>query len=155
MHSSGLNITALTFTPYYSEIEDRIRLVVNYADFANRVDFWITRAFLLKLAPSWEEYGYRYGTAQAVSSGESKTTQPTVSATDGGTLAVTDKEGVLLETVDMTYEVSNEMFEICLRGRDTQAVALLNEEMMMTLIKTIFNAAPHMQWGISPALLAS
>lgn len=155
MHSGGLDITALTFTPYYSEIEDRIRLVINYADFANRVDFWITRAFLLKLVPSWEEYGYRYGTAQMEGSSESQTTQPTVSATNGSTLAVTDKAGILLETVDMTYEVSNGMFEICLRGRNARAVALLNEEMMMTLIKTIFNAAPHMQWGISPALLAS
>lgn len=155
MHSSKSIITALTFTPYYSEIEDRIRLVINYADFLNRVDFWITRAFLLKLAPSWEEYSYRYGSPQMMSSHKASPSLSNSSGTDNSTLAVTDKEGVLLEAVDMTYEVSNGMFEIRLRGKEIEAIAVVNEEMMMVLIKTIFNAAPHQQWGISPELLAS
>lgn len=154
MHSSGSIITALTFTPYYSQIEDRIRLVVNYADFANRIDFWITRAFLLRLAPSWEEYYFRYANHQKINA-DTHQNSSEAAATDNSTLAVTDKAGVLLEAVDMTFDSSTGTFEICLRGNDTQAVARLNEEMMMALIKTIFNAAPHMQWGISPALLAS
>lgn len=143
--------TAHTFTTFYSEIEDRLRLVINYADYANRIDFWITRAFLLKLAPSWEEYTYLYGTAQAMSSSEPDSSGNT--QTDISTLAVTEKKGVLLEAVDMTFDISTGTFEIRLRGHDTQATAFLNEEMMMSLIKTIFNAAPHLQWGVSPSLL--
>lgn len=153
MHSSGSIITAQTFTPYYSQTEDRIRLVVNYTDFTNRIDFWITRAFLLKLAPSWEEYYFRYASHQKINTDTHESSSETA-ATDNSTLSVTEKAGVLLEAVDMTFDNSTETFEIRLRGSDTQAVAVLSEEMMMTLIKTIFNAAPHMQWGISPALLA-
>ena len=36
-------ILANTFTPLYDELEDRIRIVVNYQDIQNRIDFVITR----------------------------------------------------------------------------------------------------------------
>lgn len=153
MQSIPITVAAHTFTTMYSELEDRLRLIINYADFENRMDFWITRAFLLKLAPSWEEYSYRYSTGQV--RGESKTAGSANIPTDSSTLAVTDKEGMLLEAVDMTYESTTGMFEIRLRSENRQAVAFLNEEMMLNLIRTIFNAAPHLQWGVSPSLLAS
>lgn len=146
-------VAAHTFTTLYSELEDRLRLVINYADYANRIDFWITRAFLLKLAPSWEEYSYRYAAPKIMSNNESVQNLPNNTATDSSTLAVTHKEGVLLEAVDMMFEVSVGTFEIRLRGKGTEAVAILNEEMMITLIKTIFNAAPHIQWGVSSKLM--
>lgn len=153
MQSIPTTVTAYTFTTLYSELEDRLRLIINYADYINRIDFWITRAFLLKLAPSWEEYNYRYSKAQITNSSESS--ESTKTPTDESTLNVTYKEGELLEAVDMTYDSSTNMFEIRLRSQNTQAVALLNEEMMLLLIKTIFNAAPHVQWGVSPLLLIS
>lgn len=153
MQSTSITVAAHTFTTLYSEPEDRLRLIINYADYENRMDFWITRAFLLKLAPSWEEYGYRYSTGQMTH--ESKTAASANIPTDNSTLAVTHKEGMLLEAVDMTYESTTGMFEIRLRSGNGQAVALLNEETMQNLIRTIFNAAPHLQWGVSPSLLAS
>lgn len=145
-------ILATTFTPYYCEAEDRVRLVVNYADFANRIDFWITRAFLLKLLPSMEEYLYTYTSPQILNSPQ-KTHSRETTSTDSGTLAVTEKEGILLEAVDMTYVADTSMFEIRMRGRGSQTLAVLDEQMMMAVLKSIFGAAPHMQWGISPRLL--
>ncbi|MDD5210825.1 MAG: hypothetical protein PHV62_00275 [Sulfuricurvum sp.] len=145
-------ILATTFTPYYCETEDRVRLVINYTDYSNRVDFWITRAFLLKLLPSMEEYLYSYATSNIMNPAQMSNSKET-SATDGGTLAVTHKEGVLLEAVDMTYVTVTGMFEIRMRGKETEAIAVLSEQMMMTVVKSIFGAAPHGHWGISPRLL--
>lgn len=126
--------------------------MINYADFANRADFWITRAFLLKLLPSMEEYLYSYAT-EPVNFLPQNSTSAETSATDGSTLSVTEKEGVLLEAVDMTYIADTQLFELRLRGKSTQAVAVLNAQMMMVMLKSIFSAAPHGQWGISPQLV--
>ncbi|HQS67428.1 MAG TPA: hypothetical protein PLM93_09630 [Sulfuricurvum sp.] len=145
-------IPATTFTPYYCEAEDRIRLVVNYADFTHRVDFWITRAFLLKLLPSMEEYLYTYTSPHVLTPSQATHNKETT-PTDSGTLAVMEKEGILLEAVDMTYTTDTGMFEIRMRGKNVATVAVLSEQMMMAVIQSIFGAAPHMHWGISPQLL--
>ncbi|MDD2266042.1 hypothetical protein [Sulfuricurvum sp.] len=156
MHSNRLAIIAKTFTPYYSEREDRIRLVINYADYPNRVDFWITRAFLLKLLPSWEDYLYRHGNAKNFASAKSlDNSRSGPSATDGGTLVVMEKEAVLLDGVDMTFNSGKGVFEIRLRGRGAVTLAELDDRLMMAVIRSIFAAAPHLHWGISPALLES
>jgi hypothetical protein len=149
-------IIAKTFTPYYSPVEDRIRLVLNYADYTNRVDFWITRAFMLKLLPTWEEYLYRYGNSKQISSSKPSSQNPSgISATNGSTLAVTEKNGVLLESVEMRFDTSSGRFKIRMSGRGAESMALLDEWLMMEMIKSIFAVAPHLQWGISPALLDS
>ena len=49
-------IEAKTFTPLYDEMEDRIRLIVNYKDPYNRIDLMITRAFIIKMVPFLEDY---------------------------------------------------------------------------------------------------
>ncbi|OYZ67096.1 MAG: hypothetical protein B7Y17_00450 [Sulfuricurvum sp. 24-42-5] len=147
-------ILATTFTPYYCEVEDRVRLVINYADFTHRIDFWITRAFLLKLLPSMEEYFYSHATLSLLNSVQTPKSKES-SATDGGTLAVTQKEAVLLEAVDMSYVAHTGMFEIRMRGKETEALAVLDEQLMMAVVKSIFAAAPHGAWGVSPHLLDS
>lgn len=145
-------ILATTFTPYYCEAEDRVRLVINYADFTHRADFWITRAFLLKLLPSMEEYLYTHRASHLLTPTQ-ETHDKETTPTDGGTLAVMEKEAVLLETVDMTYVADTEMFEIRMRGRGVETVAVLNQQMMRAVIQSIFAAAPHGAWGISPRLV--
>ena len=52
-------ISAQTFTPVYDELEDRIRLSVNYQDVNNRIDFLITRNLIINLLPSIEEFIYK------------------------------------------------------------------------------------------------
>ena len=42
-------VSALVFTPLYDQLEDRIRLVINYSDYDNRIDIMITRNFILDL----------------------------------------------------------------------------------------------------------
>lgn len=145
-------ILATTFTPYYCETEDRVRLVINYADFTHRIDFWITRSFLLKLLPAMEEYLYSYAT-EYIRNPSQTNNSTEASATDDSTLAVTLKEGVLLEAVDMTYAADRHLFEIRMRGKNSEALAMLDEQMMMAVVKSIFGAAPHGKWGISPRLL--
>ncbi|MBU4023717.1 hypothetical protein KKF31_00960, partial [bacterium] len=54
------SVKAVSFTPKYDEIEDRIRLSVNYENIADRVDFMISRAFVLKLFPVLDEYMMKF-----------------------------------------------------------------------------------------------
>jgi hypothetical protein len=49
-------IIAQTFTPIYDEVEDRIRVVINYQDIMNRVDYMITRKFILNIIPTIDEF---------------------------------------------------------------------------------------------------
>lgn len=153
--SSSLIVPAKSFTPSYSAKEDRIRVVINYSDYPQRVDFWITRSFFLKLLPSWEEYFYRYGLSDTpdATRAAGAAAIPSTSQTDRDILQLTEKEGVLLESVDMQFDRSKNRFKITLKGSNTEAFAHLSPQMMIGLLHSIFQSAPHLLWGISPALI--
>jgi hypothetical protein len=84
-------IKAQTFTPMYSQSEDRIRLVINYADYSNRIDLWLTRAFLLKLIPTIEDCLDQYDIAPLNSDIQQQTDKDAQSQTDAPMLAMTEK----------------------------------------------------------------
>ena len=50
------NIDAISFTPRYDQVEDRIRLAINYNSIENRVDFMLTRSFILRLFPTCDDF---------------------------------------------------------------------------------------------------
>jgi len=54
------SIIIKTFTPIYDAIEDRIRIAINYQDIHNRIDFMLTRAFLLQILVNFDEYLHTY-----------------------------------------------------------------------------------------------
>jgi hypothetical protein len=53
-------VLAKTFTFQYDGREDRIKMTINYASPEHRMDFFITRSFLLRLFPVIEEIFIKY-----------------------------------------------------------------------------------------------
>jgi len=148
--STAFVVTAKLFTSTYSSKEDRIRLTINYDDYTQRVDFWITRSFFLKLLPIWEEFFYKHSTTTEILQISNISN---ASKTDIHTLELTQKVGGLLESVDMQFNREKNRFKITLKGSNIEALADLSPQMMINLLRSIFQSAPHMQWGISQALL--
>lgn len=145
-------IQAQTFTPYYSAYEDRIRLVINYADYDSRIDLWLTRAFLLKLFPTMEEVMLRYKpdvASPAIAQAHSSAANAASTPTDAGSLAVMEKEGVLIESVDITYKSEIEKYELCFKTKSVHTVALLDAKTLQLLMESLIKAAPTLEWGIS------
>lgn len=143
-------IQALTFTPIYSQSEDRIRLILNYADYANRADLWLTRAFLLKLIPVIEDTLDRYEPVDSDPQVQVQTEKKAQSGTDTSTLAVTEKSGELVRTVDITYRPRSKQYEIVFKTDAYHAVSVLSGPLLRTVLKSIFAAIPKIDWGISP-----
>lgn len=150
METNPTVIKALTFTPMYSQSEDRIRLVINYADYSNRIDLWLTRAFLLKLIPTIEDCLDQFDTAPVNSEIQQKTEQKAQSQTDAPTLSMTEKEGFLVHTVDITYHKEAQQFSLVFKTSQHQVISNLNAPLLRTILKSIFAAIPKIDWGISP-----
>lgn len=143
-------IQAQTFTPIYSQSEDRIRLIVNYADYANRADLWLTRSFLLKLIPVIEDTLDKYEPQEQEPQVQIQTDQKAQTPTDTSTLAVTEKAGELVRTVDITYRPASKQYELVFKTDRFHAVSVLNGPLLRTILKAIFTAIPKIDWGISP-----
>jgi hypothetical protein len=143
-------IKAQTFTPMYSQSEDRIRLVINYADYSNRIDLWLTRAFLLKLIPTIEDCLDQYDIAPLNSDIQQQTDKDAQSQTDAPMLAMTEKEGYLVQSVDITYHKESHYFSLTLKTNKRHVSSTLTAPLLRTLLKSIFNAIPKIDWGISP-----
>lgn len=150
MENNPTVIQALTFTPMYSQREDRIRLVINYADYTNRIDLWLTRAFLLKLIPLIEDCLDQFDTAPANAEVQQKTEQKAQSQTDAPTLSMTEKEGFLVHTVDITYHKEAQQFSLVFKTANHQVVSTLTAPLLRTILKSIFASIPKIDWGISP-----
>lgn len=143
-------IQAQTFTPIYSQSEDRIRLIVNYADYANRADLWLTRAFLLKLIPVIEDTLDKYEPAEQEPQVQIQTDKKAQTSTDNSTLAVTEKDGQLVRSVDLSFRPTVKQYEIVFKTDTFHAVSVVSGPLLRTLLKAIFGAIPKIDWGISP-----
>jgi hypothetical protein len=143
-------IKAQTFTPVYSQSEDRIRLIINYADYNQRVDLWLTRAFLLKLIPTIEDCIDQYDDALLTQEIQKQTDQKANIQTDTPTLAMTEKEGGLVHSVDLTYHKTSRNFHIVFKTETLQVSAVLTVPLLRTVLRSIFAAIPKINWGISP-----
>lgn len=142
-------IKAQTFTPLYSQLEDRIRFVINYADYTQRVDLWLTRAFLLKLIPTIEDYLDQYDSTSNVEI-QQLTDTAAQSQTDTPTLIMTEKEGYLVHSVDMTYHQESQQFTLLFKTNGVEVMSTLTGPVLRTLLKSIFSSIPKIDWGISP-----
>lgn len=143
---------AKTFTCSYDQKEDRIRLVLNYQEHAERVDFWITRSFLLRLLPLLSKFGSSHNEMSLISdnsSNDTRVNEQTSIPTDESMMALTQKEPVLLERVDFGKNdgVVNIVFST--PDLDKYAAALRSPE-VDALADLLIRTAPTYDWGIGP-----
>ncbi len=144
------NIIAKTFTPMYDEVEDRLRVVVNYQDAQNRVDFMITRNFVLNLIPSVEEFiSAHYGVDDFESPMQSEAKQKITSKTDNTNLELLKMDEELLREVNFSFDKNLKQTTLTLNSKNSTAKAQLNGFMLMQIFKIIKSAIPYIRWGIS------
>ncbi|MDO9266712.1 MAG: hypothetical protein Q7U00_06490 [Sulfurimonas sp.] len=148
------NITANTFTPLYDELEDRIRVAINYQDIHNRVDFMITRNFILNLIPSAEEfmtnhYGMLDFKIAAQADMNDNTQNKSVSKTDNVNLDLLRTSEELLLEVNFSFDKDSKQTLLTLSSKNIVARASLDSFMLQQIFQVIKSAVPNIRWGIS------
>jgi hypothetical protein len=146
-------LTIKTVTPRYDEIEDRIRLSINHMDSKSRIDFILTRKFILKLLPSYEEYMFKvyYEKMQ----NESTTTTPkykSIRISDHSKLAPYQENPELLQSIQFSFQEKNDLTILKFGTKYTEATATLNYESLTNIFALIRSTIPHFDWGISPRI---
>jgi len=139
-------IQAKTFTCNYNEREDRILLTINYEDITQRVDFWITRSFLVKLLPYFFEYTTGSFGSEIVTQEKS---QQNVTSTDLSTFELTSKEPILLDSIDFTKLETGMKIVFKNLEKKVYAVGLFDEALLENVVTLILKAAPSYEWGIN------
>lgn len=150
------SIIAKTFTPKYDEEEDRLRVVVNYEDVYNRVDFMITRSFMLNLAPTADDFILQYyaleqkrvDAAELILSIDNKEDKTMLQTNDIDLeLFRTDEE--LLIKVNFSYQKDSNKTAVTFFSKNVTAEILLDGKMLQQIFTLIKSAIPYYKWGIS------
>lgn len=150
------NIIANTFTPVYDELEDRLRVAINYQDIQNRVDFMITRNFILNLIPSAEEFILKHYNAQpltqdslTVSAEANSSENEALSKTDSVNLELYRTDEELLLEVNFSFDTATKNTLLTFSSKNVTAKIALDVLMLQKIIHVIKSAIPFIKWGIS------
>ena len=139
-------ILAQTFTPVYDEIEDRIKLIVNYQDFHNRVELMITRKFTIQLVPMLEEfYEKHYGDLQKSSSHNGNFKKYT-SKTSYEDILLYKKRPLLLHGVKLLYKKPYTIANF--KTESNLIVTQFNREALAVFTLRLKRAIPQAGWGL-------
>ena len=155
-NSKTLNIQ--TITPRYDEIEDRLRISINHKEKDNRIDLLITRNFILKLLPIYEEY-----VIKAYYSDISLTNKmpndpfytilkPNTNTriTSHSQLKTYQQDAALLLEVHFSFIKKDKLTLFKCQTKETQASVKLTLETLKTIFSLIKSTIPYYDWGISP-----
>lgn len=155
-------VNALSFTPKYDELEDRIRISINYDDFENRVDFMMTRSFILKLFPVFDDFLFKFYDSDTISLDASLAPVEKVkkmikedkatSVTDGSNLELYKQEDELLVEVKLSYIKDTKMSLIQFESKISEATAQLDQNSLQQIFTVIKSTIPFFSWGISQNL---
>lgn len=150
------NIQALSFTPKYDELEDRVRVVVNYEDIHNRVDFMMTRSFILKLFPTLEEFMIKFYSGDIeipiitpeVMKEKIKVDDST-NQTDITNLELFQTNDELLLEVSFSYIKATNKNIVKFKSANIEVVSQLDEHSIKQIFSMIKSVIPFFSWGIS------
>jgi len=141
-------IKAKTFTPIYDEIEDRIRLVINYKDPYNRIDLMITRAFIIRLIPMLEEYLENNFNISLESNKDIKKDINFTTKTDTDYIDFILKEELLKEVnISLLEDKTNILMKFS--SKSCEVNALINSNILKELVKNIKSAIPKFSWSLN------
>ncbi len=143
------NIIAKTFTPSYDTVEDRIRVVVNYQDINDRVDFMITRSFILNLIPTAEEFIGKYYGTMATSTPQVENKNNSFSKTDTVNLELLRTTDELLTEVNFSFNANTKLTLVTFNSKNAVAQADLDAFMITQIFQVIKSSIPNISWGIS------
>ena len=137
-------IEAKTFTPIYDEVEDRIRLIINI-DKKNRVDLMITRAFIIKLLPLFEEFYEKHYNEFRL---DSITIDSRNDNEENSNSIIVKIDYELLMSVNLSFNKDNKQTILELITKNKKIVGIFNEELFNSFIKLLKGAIPKFSWGL-------
>lgn len=154
------NISIQTITPTYDQIEDRIRLSFNYQDINNRIDMMLTRAFLLKILPSIEEYIYQHYPNEEIENQVNIQTDTSLEEKIGSSqeLSKTSMEDLtlyqtqtyLLFTLNLNFDKNTQLTFMKFISKDKHTASLsVDIKILKNILFSIKSAIPTLNWGIS------
>jgi hypothetical protein len=147
-------IQANTFTPLYDEVEDRIRLVLNYQDISNRIDLMITRSFIINLISSVDDFVFQhYGDISPkldnITIDQTSPKTKHTEQTDQTNLQLYYEKDQLLTKLDLKYDQDTKHTTIVFTTKDSVSAATMDATMLQALFDSIKKAIPNFKWGIS------
>lgn len=147
-------ILANTFTPIYDELEDRVRLVINYQDMPNRVDFMITRSFMLNLVPTAEEfieacYIDETFVEDKLNNILDNQDSNRTSKTDTTNLELMRTTEELLLEVNFSFDIKTQLTSVTFKSKNKSTRAILDHFTFFQTINIIKASIPYIKWGIS------
>jgi len=165
-------VIAETFTPFYDQLEDRIKLIINYQNIEKRVDLMITRAFIINFIPAFDDYLLQYYPEKALESqsnnflvnptkkdqkiAKETTAKKTnekeeskITKTDNANMKLLEKEPELLIKLDFIFDKKSQKTTLIFTTKKSIVKTALTYTMMKQLISTIKAAIPNFSWGIA------
>ena len=144
-------INIQTITPKYDVIEDRVRLMINHKDENSRIDFMMTRNFVLQLLPSYEEYLHKVYTKlmQDDTPTQGKQTKG-ARIPNHTTLAPYQEKAELILNIQFSFIDKNEITVVKFKTKQSQAIVRLEYEALKSMFRLIKSTIPYYDWGISP-----
>lgn len=157
-----------SLTPTYDKVEDRIRLCANYQDIQNRIDFMVTRAFMIDVLFSLDKYLLTYYPKQVISDKAIQTTRDTTKPTETNNSTSTrlSKKNItntvnedielykntedLLVNLQIQYNKTNQLTTIEFTSKQNhQATLVLDALNFQQILWSIKRTIPTGQWAIS------
>jgi len=157
-------IIAKTFTATYDPYEDRIRFVINYQNISTRVDFMITRKFIINIIPSIDDFIERnYSTQESTNNQNPQTSstnplsQPQMpqqnqkaTPTDNTDMKFLQTPDELLYKINISFNPKTKQSTLLFYSSNKQVKATLDSTTLSQVITMIKKAIPNFSWGISP-----
>lgn len=163
-------IIVKTMTPSYDAIEDRIRLSLNYQDINNRVDFMITRSFIIDFMLHIDEYIHTYYPNESniaenpmqinvkkednkqknSKSKNNKDITSQITKTKLEDLSLYKSKEELLVSLKMTYSKSSKYTTVVFIGKNnTHANLTADITILNNFINSVKKSIPNLKWGLS------
>ena len=141
-----------TITPRYDVAEDRIRLSFNHQDKQSQIDFMLTRKFILKLLPSYEEYIYKVYADEIKKIDIKNVENKNARIHDHSKLEPYQKEAMLLHGLEFTFLKNNKLTLLKFYSQSVEATVTLDYIELNKLVQLIKSTIPYFDWGLSPHL---
>ncbi len=150
---SKRNVQIQTLTPKYDPREDRIRISINYDSFENRIDFMITRSFILMMYSRFDEYVAKVYKTHLPTAPQSKEqmiqTISNASKTDTTNLELYKQNDELLVTIEFSFIAKNEQTLLKFISDQSEATMVLDKKQLQNIFMLIKSSIPFVAWGIS------
>ena len=161
-------VNAKSLSAWYDSREDRLRLAANLNEASERIDFWITRRFLLSMlseaseylmvppTPSWQGKGTYAEKGSEPPSSEKENASLTEESSRSTApeplhAEVKDFPVELLERLQIRQQ-SDGRADLILRSTGQTASATLRPPELRRFFQMLLQKAPTIEWGISPHL---